>query len=49
MQSPSDILGPNGQLARQLPGFAARTQQQEMAEAVTKALVDHSLLILVKL
>ncbi|MEN8170157.1 MAG: ATP-dependent DNA helicase [Pseudomonadota bacterium] len=45
MQSPSDILGPNGQLAKHLPGFAPRLQQQEMAEAVTQALADNSLLI----
>jgi ATP-dependent DNA helicase DinG len=45
MQSPSDILGPDGQLARRLPGFAARPQQQEMAEAVAQALADNSLLI----
>lgn len=45
MQSPSDILGPNGQLAQRLPGFAARPQQQEMAEAVAQALADNSLLI----
>ncbi len=45
MQSPSDILGPNGQLAKLLPGFAARPQQQEMADAVGKALEDNSILI----
>lgn len=45
MQSPSDILGPNGQLAKHLPGFAARPQQQDMAEAVTQALETNSLLI----
>jgi ATP-dependent DNA helicase DinG len=45
MQSPSDILGPNGQLAKHLPGFAARPQQQEMADAVAQALADNSILI----
>jgi ATP-dependent DNA helicase DinG len=45
MYSPSDILGPSGQLAKQLPGFAARPQQQEMAEAVAQALADNSVLI----
>ena len=45
MQSPADILGPKGQLAKQLPGFAARPQQQEMADAVAQALNDNSLLI----
>jgi ATP-dependent DNA helicase DinG len=45
MYSPSDILGPSGQLAKQVPGFAARPQQQEMAEAVAQALADNSVLI----
>jgi ATP-dependent DNA helicase DinG len=45
MQSPSDILGPSGQLAKHLPGFASRSQQQEMAEAVAQALADSSVLI----
>ncbi len=45
MQSPSQILGPGGLLATHLPGFAARPQQQEMAEAVTRALEDNSILI----
>ncbi|MCW8917675.1 MAG: ATP-dependent DNA helicase [Gammaproteobacteria bacterium] len=45
MHSPHDILGPNGQLAKRLPGFAARPQQQEMAAAVAQALADNSLLI----
>ncbi len=45
MPSPADILGPNGLLAKQLPGFAARPQQQEMAEAVAQALKNNSLLI----
>ncbi len=45
MQSPSQILGPDGLLAKHLPGFAARPQQQEMAEAVTRALEDNAILI----
>jgi ATP-dependent DNA helicase DinG len=45
MQSPSDILGPQGQLAKRLPGFASRPQQQEMAAMVAQALTDNSLLI----
>ena len=45
MQSSHDILGPDGLLARHLPGFAARPQQQEMAAAVEQALHDNSILI----
>ncbi len=45
MQSPREILGPDGLLAKQLPGFAPRPQQQEMAEAVSQALEKNSILI----
>ncbi len=45
MHSPSDILGPDGLLEKYLPGFAPRSQQQEMAEAVAQALHDNSTLI----
>ncbi len=45
MQSSRDTLGPAGQLANYLPGFAARPQQQEMAEAVEQALSDNTILI----
>ncbi|MDH5784821.1 MAG: ATP-dependent DNA helicase [Chromatiales bacterium] len=45
MDNPRDILGADGLLARQLPGFAPRPQQQEMAEAVAQALEGNSVLI----
>lgn len=45
MQSPSEILGPEGPFARLIPGFAPRPQQQEMAEAVACALEERSVLI----
>lgn len=45
MHSPRDILGPDGLLAKRLPGFAARPQQQEMAEAIAAALRDNAILI----
>ncbi len=40
-----DILGPDGLLARQIPGFAFRAQQLEMAREVAAALADAELLI----
>jgi ATP-dependent DNA helicase DinG len=45
MQTITDILGPTGPLARHVPGFAARSQQQDMAEAVTRALENDEMLI----
>jgi len=38
-------LGSDGALASEVPGFAARAQQQQMAAAVESALADHSTLI----
>ena len=45
MQTITDILGPAGPLAAHVPGFAARSQQQDMAEAVTRALESEEMLI----
>ncbi len=45
MQSPSDILATDGPLARLLPGYAARPQQQEMATAVADALAGKQTLV----
>jgi len=45
MQSPREILGPDGLLSKRLPGFAARPQQAEMAEAVSEALQNNAILI----
>ncbi len=45
MQSPSDILGPDGPFSRLISGFAPRPQQQAMADAVAEALSAHSVLV----
>ena len=45
MQTITDILGPAGPLAAHVPGFAPRAQQQDMAEAVTRALESDEMLI----
>lgn len=45
MQSISELLGENGPLAKRLPGFAPRPQQQAMAEAVANTLKRDGLLI----
>lgn len=45
MQSISEIMGPDGPLSQHVPGFAPRAQQQAMAESVSRALADNSLLI----
>lgn len=45
MFSISELLGADGSLARHIPGFAPRRQQQEMAEAVAATLDNNSLLI----
>ncbi len=37
---PSDILGPQGAVARRLPHYEHRPQQSEMAEAVLQAILD---------
>lgn len=44
-QTPGDILGPDGPFARLLPGFAPRTQQQAMADAVGAAIADRQTLV----
>ena len=45
MPSAQDILGPDGPLARSLPGYAPRATQALMADAVTDALDERSVLI----
>ena len=45
MQSVSEILSDNGPFARLLNGYAPRSQQQEMAEAVAEAIASHQLLV----
>lgn len=45
MQSISELLGSDGPLAKQLPRFAPRAQQQAMAEAVAETLDRDGLLI----
>lgn len=45
MQTPSEIFSEDGPLARTIPGFIPRPQQQAMAEAVMSALSDYSTLI----
>ncbi|MEQ6341087.1 MAG: ATP-dependent DNA helicase [Gammaproteobacteria bacterium] len=45
MQSPAELLGPDGPLAKRISGFAPRAAQQEMAEAVAQAFNDYGLLI----
>lgn len=45
MRSLTDLLGPDGPLARVLPGFAPREQQQEMAEAVAEAIAGQGQLV----
>ena len=41
----ADCLGSDGALAREVAGFAARAQQQQMAAAVEAALADQTSLI----
>ena len=41
----SEILGEDGPLAKTIPGYITRPQQQEMADAVLQALADDSVLI----
>jgi ATP-dependent DNA helicase DinG len=38
--SVSSILGPDGAIAKQLPGYEPRSQQLEMAEAVARAIAE---------
>ncbi|HHI93864.1 MAG TPA: ATP-dependent DNA helicase [Gammaproteobacteria bacterium] len=45
MQTIVDILGPDGPLAKHVPGFASRRQQQDMAEATARALENNEMLI----
>ncbi|HKJ75903.1 MAG TPA: ATP-dependent DNA helicase [Gammaproteobacteria bacterium] len=45
MQNPSEILGENGPFATNLPGFAPRHAQQEMAQAVADAIDDGRCLV----
>ncbi|MGA7802909.1 MAG: ATP-dependent DNA helicase [Gammaproteobacteria bacterium] len=45
MNSIAELLGADGALARVLPGFAPRPQQQAMAEAVAEAIDDHGQLV----
>jgi len=45
MQTPSEILSEDGPLARTIPGFIPRPQQQQMADAVMTALDDYAVLI----
>ena len=45
MQTPSEILGADGPLAAHIEGFSPRPQQQAMAEAVTRALGEETVLI----
>lgn len=40
MDSPEQILGPEGPLARHIPGFGVRDQQRKMAAAVSAAIAD---------
>ncbi|MDG4560659.1 MAG: ATP-dependent DNA helicase [Candidatus Competibacter sp.] len=41
----AELLGPHGLLARQVPGFAPRLPQQQMAEAVAAALEEGDTLV----
>ncbi|HSX59399.1 MAG TPA: ATP-dependent DNA helicase [Tahibacter sp.] len=40
-----DLLGAEGPFAREVPGFAPRASQQEMAEAVAEAIAERHILI----
>ncbi len=43
--SASDLLGPEGPFAREVPGFAPRAVQQAMAAAVEEAIADRQMLV----
>lgn len=45
MLTAHDALGADGALARNIPGFRPRAQQQEMADAVARCLADRTQLI----
>ena len=45
MSSAADLLGPDGPFAREVPGFAPRSVQQSMADAVEEAIADRQMLI----
>ncbi|MDH5359592.1 MAG: ATP-dependent DNA helicase [Gammaproteobacteria bacterium] len=44
-QTASELLGEDGPLAKTIPGYITRTQQQDMADAVMTALEDDAVLI----
>lgn len=45
MLSIAEHLGPAGPLARAVPDYAPRAQQQEMAEAIARAIEEHRVLV----
>src|SRR3990172_2961837 len=45
MPTPTELLGPDGPLARHIEGFAPRQQQQAMAESVAEAIAEYEILI----
>ncbi len=45
MNTPSEILGRDGLLAKHVAGFAPRSEQQEMADVVAQTLEQNSILI----
>ena len=45
MISASDLLGPDGPFAREVPGFAPRAAQQAMAAAVEEAIAERQMLV----
>jgi len=45
MATPSELLGPDGPLAREIPGFAPRAGQQALADAVDRALSEEGVLV----
>lgn len=45
MQTPGDILGPDGPFSRLLPGFAVREEQRAMADAVASAMARREVLV----
>jgi len=45
MSAPSELLGPDGPLAREIAGFAPRAGQQSLADAVDRALAEDGTLV----
>lgn len=45
LHSVFELLGQDGPLARHIPGFTPRLQQQEMAEAIAEAIAEEQVLI----